>query len=415
MGFTISSSVRTTTGDADPGGVRWLGGAGGATSTGGESVGKAGSADTTTSGGTPAGGAAGSLSSGGTGSTILAGTGGSTATLVVGGKGTAGQTGGTASAGSASGDTTASGGGTVTGSSTASGGVTSNGGRSGFPARFVGNLDVRASIPTDFFQYWDQLTPESAGRWQSVQSQMTTFNWSRLDAMVRYCEEHNVIFKETTFIMGDAHPGWLNKDNALESARAWMKAFCDRYPNTRLIDVVNQPTHSTPSYAAGLGGGTFTTWEWVANSFKLAREACPNAILILNDYNNCEYATDHQKFIDMVKTIQKLDAPVDAIGCAAWDAARIPVSKFKEFMDRLASETGLPIYITEFEIGLADAEQQRAKYADYFTMFWDDPIVKGVTVWGYITGATWRTNTGIMGSDGAMRPAMSWLMGFLQR
>ena len=41
--------------------------------------------------------------------------------------------------------------------------------------------------------------------------------------------------------------------------------------------------------------------------------------------------------------------------------------------------------------------------------------VKGVTVWGYIVGATWETNTGIMKSDGTMRPAMSWLMDFLGR
>jgi endo-1,4-beta-xylanase len=334
-----------------------------------------------------------------------------------------------ASAGSTPGGTTASssgtitggtanpGGGTVTGGTSASGGVTSTGGRSGpsFPARFVGNLDVRGSIPTDFSKYWDQFTPETAGRWQSVQSQMSTFNWKTLDAMYKYTEEHNIIFKETTFVMGDAHPGWLYKDNALESTKAWMKAFCDRYPNTRLIDVVNEPTHSTPSYAAGLGGGGRTTYEWVATSFKLAREACPNAVLIVNDYNNCEYATDHQNFIDMVRAIQKLDAPVDALGCEAWDAAKVTVSKFKDFMDKLVSETGLPIYITAFEIGLADDEQQRAKYADYFPMFWDDPNVKGVTIWGYVTGATWRANTGIMSSDGTMRPAMSWLMDFLKR
>jgi hypothetical protein len=41
--------------------------------------------------------------------------------------------------------------------------------------------------------------------------------------------------------------------------------------------------------------------------------------------------------------------------------------------------------------------------------------VKGVTIWGYIVGATWRSNTGIMSSDGAMRPAMTWLMDFLER
>lgn len=77
--------------------------------------------------------------------------------------------------------------------------------------------------------------------------------------------------------------------------------------------------------------------------------------------------------------------------------------------------TGLPVYITQFDIGLADDEKQRAQDADYLTMFWDAPHVKGVTIWGYITGATWRANTGIMNSTGSMRPAMTWLMDFLKR
>jgi endo-1,4-beta-xylanase len=50
-----------------------------------------------------------------------------------------------------------------------------------------------------------------------------------------------------------------------------------------------------------------------------------------------------------------------------------------------------------------------------FTMFWNDPNVKGITLWGYIVGQTWQTNTGLMTSTGTMRPAMTWLMQFLNR
>jgi endo-1,4-beta-xylanase len=325
----------------------------------------------------------------------------------------------TSSAGTMTGGTSNPGG-TLAGGTTGSGGSTSLGGtRSGpaFPARFVGNIDAHSTIPTDFYKYWDQFTPESAGKWPAVQSAgKDTFNWTVLDGMYKYTEDHNIVFKESSFIWGSSSPNWMNNSNILETAPAWMKSFCERYPKTRLIDVVNEPPpHTTPSYATGLGGGTRTTWDWVANSFKMAREACPNAILILNDYNICEYANDNQNVISLVKAIQLLDAPIDAVGCQAHDAAKIKSSAFKRFMDKITSETGLPVYITEFDIGLADDEQQRAQYADYFTMFWDDPNVKGMTLWGYITGATWRANTGIMSSDGTMRPAMTWLMDFLKR
>jgi endo-1,4-beta-xylanase len=48
-------------------------------------------------------------------------------------------------------------------------------------------------------------------------------------------------------------------------------------------------------------------------------------------------------------------------------------------------------------------------------MFMSNANIKGVTIWGYIVGATWVANTGIMESSGTMRPAMTWLMGFLGR
>jgi endo-1,4-beta-xylanase len=426
---TWSSGCGQNSSGGQPGGGSPLGGAGarGAiggttsalTSSGGETGGTGSTAiagmpagGTPTTGGPRTGGSTGGSSSGGVsapgGTSALGGSAvaGKTSSTIAGGGTASGGTGGPSNPGS--------------GGSSALGGVTATGGsRSGpsFPDRFVGNIDTRSAIPTDFVKYWDQFTPENAGKWMSVQGGgKDTFNWTALDAMYKYTEEHNIIFKEHCFIWGSAQASWINNTNALEAAKTWMKAFCDRYPKTRLIDVVNEPPpHTTPTYVNALGGGTRTTWDWVANSFKFAREACPNATLILNDYNICEYASDNQNIISLVKAIKVLDAPIDAVGCQAHDAAKIPVSKFKDFMNKIASETGLPIYITEYDIGLADDELQRAQYADYFTMFWDDPNLKGVTVWGYITGATWRANTGIMSSAGTMRPAMTWLMEFLKR
>ncbi len=50
-----------------------------------------------------------------------------------------------------------------------------------------------------------------------------------------------------------------------------------------------------------------------------------------------------------------------------------------------------------------------------FTMFWNHPSVRGITLWGYVRGSTWLPNSGLMSSSGQMRPAMSWLMTFLGR
>jgi endo-1,4-beta-xylanase len=80
----------------------------------------------------------------------------------------------------------------------------------------------------------------------------------------------------------------------------------------------------------------------------------------------------------------------------------------------LARETALPVYITEFDIDIADDEQQRRVMESQFTMFWRSPHVKGITLWGYVVGSTWVPNSGLMSSAGAPRPALTWLLDFLE-
>ena len=58
----------------------------------------------------------------------------------------------------------------------------------------------------------------------------------------------------------------------------------------------------------------------------------------------------------------------------------------------------MPVYITEYDINIADDNQQKNVMQSQFTMFWNDPNVKGVTIWGYIVGSTWETNSGLMTS-----------------
>ena len=54
----------------------------------------------------------------------------------------------------------------------------------------------------------------------------------------------------------------------------------------------------------------------------------------------------------------------------------------QRFIDKLAAQTGLPVYITEYDINIADDNQQKDVMQSQFTMFWNDPNVKGITYLG---------------------------------
>ncbi len=335
------------------------------------------------------------------------------------------DTGGTNGAGGAS---ASNGGASGTGGSTGSGGSTGGGaagsggspGTGGSPpAKFCGNITTNGQVRSDFITYWNQITPENEGKWGSVEAVRDQMNWTGLDAVHDYAKQHSIPFKEHNFVWGSQQPGWisgLSQADQRSEVEDWIRLFCERYPDTQMIDVVNEPPpHTTPPYTAALGGAGASGYDWIVQAFTWAHQYCPNSILIMNDYNIIEYANDNSHFIDIVKSIQAAGAPIDAIGAQAHAAYNIPTDTVKGYIDDLTSSTGLPVYISEYDINVADDNQQETIMQSQFPMFWTDPNVHGVTLWGYIEGATWLPNTGLMTSTGQMRPAMTWLMGYLNR
>jgi endo-1,4-beta-xylanase len=381
-------------GEIQGAGAAALGGTAGV-STGGSPVSTGGSP--ASSAGKSGGGAAGATQLGGTG-----GSAGGAGMSPIGGSGSAGKGGAGGAAGGGGGAGGASGG-------------TSTGGQAPL-GKFVGNITTGNSVDTGgmkYSKYWDQITPENAGKWGSIQSTPTSaFNWSTMDAIYSYTETNHIVFKQHAFVWGSQQP---RGTPTLEQVEAWIQAFCERYPNTRLIDVVNEPPpHTTPNYTANLGAGESGQWGWITKAFKLARKHCGNAVLILNDYNNIEYGDQESHFIDIVKQIKAAGAPIDAVGAQSHALRTMSASQLQTNLNRMASETGLPIYITEYDIGEANDATQLATYRAQFPIFQNTAAVHGVTIWGWIDGRTWVANTGLVKGT-QPRSAMTWLMGELGR
>ncbi len=268
-----------------------------------------------------------------------------------------------------------------------------------------------------YSDYWDQITPENAGKWGSVQSTPSSaFRWDTLDSIYDYAQSHGVIFKQHAFVWGTQQPnGVPTQDQVIE----WIAAFCERYPNTPLIDVVNEPPpHTEANYTNNIGGGTNGNWQWITNAFIWAREYCPNSILILNDFNNIEWSGDNQRFIGIVNTVLSNGGPIDAVGAQAHDLdhGSMTPQNVENLLNKLHNDTGLPVYITEMDLSYSNDQQQLSAYQTYFPLFWSKDFIPGITIWGWIYGSTWNRapDSGLVRS-GSSRPAMTYLMGELDR
>ena len=139
----------------------------------------------------------------------------------------------------------------------------------------------------------------------------------------------------------------------------------------------------------------------------MARERWPKAVLIYNDYNTLSWQINEG--IELIQTIVKNGAPVDAYGQQAHDCKGMSKSDFESKMTRIHNETGLPLLVSEYDIGEADDTKQKNDYANQIPFMWETPWVAGITIWGYINGSTWVANTGLIEKDGRKRASMNWL------
>src|SRR5687767_1953018 len=126
--------------------------------------------------------------------------------------------------------------------------------------KFLGNI-IPGGAPSDFTTYWNQVTPENAGKWGSVEATRDVMNWSGLDLAYNTANNNGFPVKQHTLVWGQQQPNWigaLSLDEQREEVEEWIQLFCQRYPLTGYTDVVNEPLHATPLYDQALGSG----WNW---------------------------------------------------------------------------------------------------------------------------------------------------------
>lgn len=286
--------------------------------------------------------------------------------------------------------------------------------------KFLGNITVGNKVRSDFLKYWNQITGENETKWASVEGRtQDKMEWAGTDSIAKFAQRSGIPWKFHTLMWGSQYPGWmdrLSKDEQLKQIEEWYDLAAERYPDCPMIDVVNEayPSHKPVPFKSVLGGDGSTGFDWIIKSFEMARKRWPKAVLIYNDYNNIEYNGEVDWTVKLIEAMLKAKAPIDAIGCQAHDAYKIPTSSVKNNINRLAA-LGLPIFITEYDIGETNDSNQKRIMEEQFTFFWNHPKIVGITYWGYIVNRTWRTGTGLLTSDGTERPALTWLVDYVKK
>ncbi len=291
------------------------------------------------------------------------------------------------------------------------------------PDKFLGNITTGNSqmdvsgVP-QYYKLWNQVTPENASKWQSVEGTRNSYSWWGADQAYNYAKNHNFPFKFHTLVWGSQYPNWFTSSLPVQERYnaivKWMDAVKAHYPDLTMIDVVNEAVgmhqQGNPLMKESLGGGGRTGYDWLIKAFELAHERWPNAILIYNDFNTFQWDTD--AYIDLVRTLRDAGAPIDAYGCQSHDVDNISKSNLQTAMNKIQNAVKLPMYITELDINIENDADQKAQFQNIFPMMWEADYCAGVTLWGYIYGSTWVDHSGLY-KNNSERPAMTWLKEYM--
>ena len=291
------------------------------------------------------------------------------------------------------------------------------------PYKFLGNITTRGQVEAgggvpSYYKLWNQITCENESKWSSVEGSRGNFNWSGADRAFNYAKQHNFTYKFHALVWGAQYPGWLESLSAKDRFAAmtnWFDHAKAQYKTLPMIDVVNEAVgmhqQGNPMMKETLGGGGKTGYDWLIKAFEMAYERWPDAILIYNDYNSIRW--DLNNYITLVRTLRDAGAPIDAYGNQSHELSDISLNELESALKQQQDALKMPMFSTELDIDIANDAQQKSQYQKVLPALWEKPYCAGVTLWGYVLGATWVGNSGLY-RDGEERPAMTWIKEYME-
>jgi endo-1,4-beta-xylanase len=272
--------------------------------------------------------------------------------------------------------------------------------------------------------YFNQVTPENAGKWGSVEATRDVFTWDALDEALAVAQDNGFPFRFHVLLWGSQQPDWIEAlppEEQVAEIREWFEAVNERYGDALdYIEVVNEFENQPPiatnegNYIDALGGAGASGYDWVLTAFRLAREVFPaTAQLVLNEYSVENNDERTGRYIQLVELLQAEDL-IDVIGTQGHAFSTTgPIEQMVTNLTRLGA-TGLPIIITEMDIDGPEL-QQLTNFQRVFKAFWEHESVAGITLWGYREGM-WREpqQATLVYSNGAEKPALRWLKGYMR-
>ena len=251
-------------------------------------------------------------------------------------------------------------------------------------------------------KHFDYVTAEWEMKWDPLQRQPGVFDFSGGDRIVGFAESHGMNVKGHALLWHQATPAWVEELSPPELRIAiedHIRTVVQHYRGRVAVwDVVNEAIDDSTGglrdtvFLRGLGPG------YIAEAFRLARRADPDALLVYNDYGGEGLDRKSNAIYNLVKSLKESGVPIDGVGLQMHlSAVGYPsAADIAANVARLA-DLGLLVNISEMDVRIRELtgdtasrlQRQREVYREVVGVCIFQPRCHAVTFWGFTDAHSW--------------------------
>jgi endo-1,4-beta-xylanase len=264
---------------------------------------------------------------------------------------------------------------------------------------------------------FNYLTAEYQMKWNVIEPNRGTRDFGPGDMIAGYAASQGMRVKGHTLLWHGATPSWVNAlsaDDLRSAVEQHIRAVLSHYRGRiHAWDVVNE---AVADNGASLRDTVFRQKlgdRYIADAFRIAREADPSALLFYNDYGGEGTNAKADRIYALLQDLLANGVPIDGVGLQMHISAtgRPSDAAIAANMRRLAA-LGLIVHISEMDVRVNDSggtdqirlEAQRAAYHDVVRVCVLEPRCEAITFWGFTDAHTWLTGDRPLLFDAAYQP-----------
>jgi endo-1,4-beta-xylanase len=268
-------------------------------------------------------------------------------------------------------------------------------------------------------QQFNSLSPENELKWSFVQPQPGVFDFTKLDRLVGFAEQHDMVVKGHGLISGCCNPAWVEQ---IEDPAELRVALTTHFATImqRYAGKMDRWDVATEVFSTFGGTGLAQNYfyrvlgpDYLATVFQIAHAADPDAKLFINESLVEYYPAKRQELYDLVSDLVARGVPIHGVGLETHLTFSAPEPGVITEIVNSYKGLGLEVAITEMDVHLnPDANHDTTQAQIYWNVVTEalSAGVRDISFWGFTDkySFTWIPGARPLMFDKDYRPKLAF-------